>query len=250
MSDGDSKENGNQAGTRDTGALRGQVVLITGAGRGLGRSLALAFAAAGATVAANDLTPINLDDTIRLGREAGGSITPFLFDIAKGMPARALVSQVLDAFGRLDVLINNAAVRPHDELISMDEWDWQRTLDVNLSGPFLLMQAVVKPMQQQGGGVILNIGGGKRMGVEIAMAGQAAYFASKSALVTLSQAAAEEFSAYNILVHAICPQEFGSNNDQPVVETALTLCSPGSARLTGQVYWTQTGDASLEGGRS
>ena len=169
--------------------MHGQVVLVTGAGRGLGRGLARAFAAAGALVAANDLTPINLDETIRQIETAGGQVKPYLFDIAKGLPARALVDQVVKTHGRLDVLVNNAAVRPRGAITAMDEWDWQRTLDVNLTGPFLLMQAVAKPMEAQGGGVILNIGATEpaRTGLE----GFAAYFASKSGLISLSRTAAE-----------------------------------------------------------
>jgi NAD(P)-dependent dehydrogenase (short-subunit alcohol dehydrogenase family) len=240
------------------GFLKGQVVLITGAGRGLGRSLALAFAAAGASVAANDLTPVNLDETIRLVRAAGGTIQPFLFDIAKGLPARALVDRVIETLGRVDILVNNAGVRPHFALAAMDEWDWQRTMDVNLTGPFLLMQAVLKPMQEQGGGVILNIAGGAPLPFEHGMSGEAAYFASKSALVTLSQAAAEEFSAYNIRVHTICPGESspGERVDltgaraQPGVDAALLLCSPGCARVTGQVFWLQNDPLIQEGGGS
>jgi NAD(P)-dependent dehydrogenase (short-subunit alcohol dehydrogenase family) len=111
-----------------------KVVLVTGAGRGLGRLLAQAFAVHGALVAANDLTPINLDETLRLVRQAGGRIREYLFDIAIRMQAQAMVDQVVSDWGRLDVLINNAAVQPHFPLLDMDEWDWRRTLDVNLSG--------------------------------------------------------------------------------------------------------------------
>jgi NAD(P)-dependent dehydrogenase (short-subunit alcohol dehydrogenase family) len=225
---------------------RDRVALVTGAGRGLGRSLALAFASAGAQVAANDLTPVNLDETVRLIEAAGGRVRPYLFDIAKGLPARALVDQVVAQFGRLDVLVNNAGVRPIQPLTSMDEWDWQRTLDVNLSGPFLLMQAAVKPMQQQGGGIILNIASGEPR--PALLHGQAAYFASKSALITLSQAAAQEFSTYNIRVYTICPAETPAPgiDARAVVDLAIALCDPASTHPNGQVFWLEKRDWAQE----
>ncbi len=99
--------------------FEGKVVLVTGAGKGLGREISLAFAREGALVAANDLTPINLDTTVELIRSQGGQVRDYVFDIAKKMPAQALVQQVLDDWQRVDVLINHASVAPQGRFIGI-----------------------------------------------------------------------------------------------------------------------------------
>ena len=134
-----------------------KVVLITGAGRGAGRQIALAFSSLGAVIAANDINPISLDETISLIQQAGGKAGAYVFDIAKRMPIEGLVSQVLEHFGHIDVLVNHASVQPDASLLEMDEWDYHRTLDVNLGGPFFTMQQVGRVMRQQGGGAIVNL---------------------------------------------------------------------------------------------
>ena len=127
-----------------------KVTLVTGAGRGIGRHIAEAFASQGAVVAANDITPINLDETVQRITSAGGRARAYIFDVAKRMPVQAMVDQVLEDWGRIDILVNNAGVEPHASILDMDEWDWHRTLDVNLSGPFFAMQHVGRAMRQRG----------------------------------------------------------------------------------------------------
>lgn len=235
--------------TLDHHVLDQMVVLITGAGRGLGRALAVAFAAHGARVAANDLTPINLDKTIELIQSKGGVARPYLADISKDLPVHALVEQIIEDWGRIDILINNAGVQPHSSILDMDGWDWQRTLDVNLSGPFYLTQSVGQAMRTLGQGIIINIAAAN---IPALMTnGRGAFFASKMGLIGLSRAAAAELMAYNIRVNTICPGEFklippeidptaGEDNKSPFIETiirlALFLSSPAAATLTGQVY--------------
>jgi NAD(P)-dependent dehydrogenase (short-subunit alcohol dehydrogenase family) len=237
--------------------FREQVVLVTGAGRGIGRATAQAFASQGAIVAANDLTPVNLDQTVAQIQDAGGRVRPYLFDIAKRLPAQSLVGQVVDDWGKLDILINNAGVEPHASLLELDEWDWQRTLDVNLSGPFFLMQAAGRVMRDRGGGVVVNVASiaGRAHGLKE----RSAYVASKMGLIGLTREAARELAAYHIRVNAVCPgvieTEMTANlrqdaasmhrwlEDIPqgrlgvpgdVVAVVLFLCSPAANYLTGQ----------------
>jgi gluconate 5-dehydrogenase len=242
-----------------------KVVLVTGAGRGIGRALAQAFAAQGARLAANDITPVNLDETVAVIRAAGGQARPYLADVANKMAVQTMIEQVLDDWERIDILVNNAGVEPHASLLDLDEWDWRRALDVNLTGPFLLIQSAGRVMREQGGGVIVNIGSiaGRAHGLK----DRSAYVASKMGLVGLTREAARELAAYNIRVNAICPGVIETEmtaalrqnpemvakwleeipqgrlgRPQEVAGLALFLCSDAAAYLTGQAI-------NLDGGK-
>lgn len=178
-----------------------KVVLVTGAGRGLGRAVAMAFAAQGAIVAANDINPISLDELVAQCTATGGRAHAYCFDIAKRMPVIALVSQVVEEWGRIDIVINNAAVGPQAALLDMDEWDWQRTLDVNLSGAFFVLQQVAQIMRQHGGGVVVSIG----PKCATRQTQRSAYLVSKAGLLSLTKQAASELAADNIRIHMVCP---------------------------------------------
>jgi NAD(P)-dependent dehydrogenase (short-subunit alcohol dehydrogenase family) len=228
----------------------GVVVLVTGAGRGIGRALSLAFASQGARVAAEDLTPLNLDTTVERIKAAGGQAVGFTADISRKMQVQQLVEEVRSTYGRLDVLINNAAVAPRAPLLTMDEWDWDRMLAVNLKGPFLLTQSVGRVMADEGGGVILNMASAQaRAGT---LPDRGGYLASKAALLALTRQAALELAAYNVRVNAICPgypmvdgtEPAGLAADDsllagarllgPIAQAALYLCSEQAAFVTGE----------------
>ncbi len=193
--------------------LKDKVVLITGAGKGAGRALAEAFAERGAVVAANDISPINVEAVVDGIIARGGKAKAYVEDIAKKVGVQAVVNSVEDDFGVIDILVNHAAVEPHGSLLKMDEWDWHRTLDVNLTGAFLMTQSVGRVMKEKGGGVILNLvtgsgeGGVKETG---------AYFASKAGLAELSKQADVELSPHGVRVFAV-------ENSADVVNQILLL---------------------------
>jgi 3-oxoacyl-[acyl-carrier protein] reductase len=239
-------------------SFRDKVVLITGAGRGLGRALAVAFARQDSCLALNDLTPVNLDETITLARQATGrgrdaQIQDYLVDISQKMAVQSLILQIIDRWGRLDVVVNNAAVRPQATILDMDEWDWRRTLEVNLTGAFFVTQIAGRVMREQGNGVILNIGDAG--GLVQAKLPLAAYSVSKAGLSELTRQAAQELACFGVRVNALAPGllESESTRDgisadlltkyQPgklplpedVADLALFLCSPTAAAVSGQV---------------
>lgn len=180
--------------------LENKVVLITGAGKGLGRKLAEELAAHGAIIAANDISPINVEEVEAGIRARGGKAKSFVEDIAKKVGAQSVIKNVEDDFGAVDILINHAAVEPHVSLLTMDEWDWHRTLDVNLTGAFLMIQTAGRVMKAKGSGVILNLVAGSSDGSD-KEAG--AYFASKAGLAELSHQADAELSPHGVRVFAI-----------------------------------------------
>ncbi len=173
--------------------LRDKIILITGAGGETGRSLAIELTARGAIIAAVDINPLGLDETEQRILAAGGRVKTYAFDTAKRLPILGLVDEVLDDWGRVDVLVLAAEVCPADPILTMDEWDFHRTLDVNLAGPFFLMQRVAQVMIQQGGGYIVYAMGA-------VSAGGAAYKASLAGLQAVMDAAVEELNGYNITV--------------------------------------------------
>ena len=128
-----------------------------------------------------------------------GTIKAYVEDVAKKVGAQFVVKQAEDDFGRIDILINHASVEPHIPLLDMDEWDWHRVLDVNLTGTFLMMQSVGRVMRANGSGVIVNL----TMAKPPEARDEAAYLASRYGLVALTRSAAEELSPFGIRVHAV-----------------------------------------------
>ena len=214
-----------------------KVVLITGAGRGTGRQLAESFAAQGARVAVNDISPQNVESLVAELHRRGYTAKAYVEDIAKKMTVQALVKRVENDFGRIDVLINHASVEPHTALLDMDEWDWQRTIDVNLNGAFFAMQSVGRVMLERGGGVIINIAS---LSGGTVLLDRAAYVASLFGLIGLTRQAARELFTYGIRVHAVGRglgrfQNTGTTVPADLSRAVLFLCSPHSSHLTGHI---------------
>lgn len=192
--------------------LKDKVVLITGAGKGSGRSLAEAFARQGAIVAANDISPINVDEVVELIVAQGGRAKAYIDDVAKKVGAQNIVNQVEDDFGQIDVLVNHAAVEPRVPLLDMDEWDWHRVLDVNLTGAFLMTQSVGRVMRARGSGVIINL-----IAESARDENEAAFVASMQGLAAFTRQAAHELSPYGIRVH------LAENTSGRIAEDVLAL---------------------------
>jgi NAD(P)-dependent dehydrogenase (short-subunit alcohol dehydrogenase family) len=180
--------------------LKDKVVLVTGAGKGEGRALALAFAERGALIAANDISPINVELVVAEIETCGGKAKAYIEDVAKKVGVQSLVNSVEEDFGGIDILVNHASVEPHTTLLDMDEWDWHRTLDVNLTGAFLMTQSAGRIMREKGNGVILNIVSGPSRGGD---KDAAAYLSSLAGLAALSRQADVELSPHGIRVYAI-----------------------------------------------
>ena len=214
-----------------------KVVLITGAGRGSGRMLAEAFAAQCASLALNDISPQNVESLTAELNARGATAKAYVNDMVKKVAVQALVNQVEDDFGHIDVLINHAAVEPHTPLLDMDEWDWHRTLDVNLTAPFLAIQSMGRIMRESGGGAIINL---LSIPGETVAFDRAVYVASLFGLVGLTRQAARELFGYGIRVHALGRgldrfQNADTTIPADLTRAALFLGSPRAVHLTGQI---------------
>ena len=184
-------------------SFQGKAVLVTGAGSGIGRETALAFAAQGARVLVSDITEAG-NQTVEAIRTKGGEAVFVRGDVSKSADVKAMVSEAVKAFGRLDIAVNNAGIDP--EVTPEAEWDegvFARVMAVNLEGVFLCMKHEIEQMLAQGGGgAIVNVAS---MAGLIGVAYKPIYTASKHAVVGLTRASALQYGKRGIRVNAVCP---------------------------------------------
>jgi len=182
--------------------LSGQVALVTGASQGLGRAIAEALAAAGASVALVARSAGKLADVAGGIAAAGGKAEAFSCDVRDAASIQQTVDDVIAKLGRLDILVNNAGVTRDTLLPRMSDEEWDDVLTTNLRGPFLFMRAASRPMMQQRYGRIINVASVSGL---IGNPGQANYSASKAGLVGLTRTTAKELAGRKITVNAVAP---------------------------------------------
>ncbi|MEV0205330.1 glucose 1-dehydrogenase [Streptomyces sp. NPDC050788] len=183
----------------------GRTALVTGAGSGIGRAIALAFADEGARVVVAGRRREPLDETVRLIEDRGGKALAVTGDVSDAADAQALVDAAVEAFGTLDVAVNNAGVfRGGAPLADLSEADWHTQLDTNVTGVFLALRAQIRRMRTQPtGGAIVNIA--STFGAHVRVPGAAAYAASKAAVSALTRAAALDHIAEGVRINAVSP---------------------------------------------
>ena len=251
---------------QSAGRFAGKAVVITGAGSGIGRAGALAFAREGAKVVIADVAAEPAQRTAAEITRAGGTALAVTTDVTRLTDVQRLMQQATQAFGGIDVLWNNAGVLARPVYLAIEETDvedWERVLRINLTGVLLGFKCVVPQMKKQGKGVIINTA--SLAGLRGQAAGMAAYSASKGAVVNLTRMLATELGPFNIRVNAIAPgsvetpliadllrQNAGATpateamrvaRPEEIAETVLHLAADGTGPLTGAIV-------TIDGGRS
>jgi len=184
------------------GCFDGKVAIVTGAARGIGRAIAEELAERGADLALCDLRSEWLDETVAAVQAKGRKALALAVDVGDSATVNDCVKSVMDAFGRIDIMVNNAGITKDTLLLRMSDEDWDDVLKVNLKGTFLFTRAVARPMMKQRSGAIVNIA--SIIGL-IGNAGQANYAASKAGVIALTKSAAKELAPRGVRVNSIAP---------------------------------------------
>jgi 3-oxoacyl-[acyl-carrier protein] reductase len=181
---------------------KGKVAIVTGASRGIGRSIALALAAEGAKIVAVDMAPEGVETLAAEIKAQGGEALAVQGNVTVAADAERMVDAAVEAFGRADILVNNAGITRDGLLFRMKDEDWDAVLTVNLKGAFLCTRAASKVMAKQRYGRIINIAS---IVGQMGNAGQANYCASKAGLIGLTKSNARELAKRNVTVNAVAP---------------------------------------------
>lgn len=241
--------------------LTNQIAVVTGAGRGIGRAIALKFAAEGADVVCVSRTVENSEKVAQEVRNAGRRAWAMAVDVADVAAVNAAAEKILSEAGRVDVLVNNAGVTRDGLLMRMSDADWDTVMNTNLKGAFLFTRAFSRAFLKQRAGRIINVA--SVIGL-VGNAGQANYAASKAALMGFTKSVAKEFGSRGVTVNALAPGfietdmtavlseqlradvlktiplgKLGQAED--IAEAALFLASPGAKYITGQVLTVDGG---------
>lgn len=201
-------------------SLQGKTAIVTGAAQGIGRAIAECLAQAGADIAVADLDPGRSAETVASVEKLGRKVLNIKVNVADANETKAMVEQVLKAWGKVDILVNNAGITRDGLLLRMKEEDWNLVLQINLNGTFNCTKAVLQPMTKQRYGRIVNIA--SIVGV-IGNAGQANYSASKAAVIGFTKTVGREYASRNVTVNAVAPG---------FIDTAMTHGLPADVKDT------------------
>ncbi|HXF27248.1 MAG TPA: SDR family oxidoreductase [Bryobacteraceae bacterium] len=215
--------------TQVNGTYTGKVAFVTGAGGGIGRAAALAFAREGASVAVADVSEKENQETAHIIEEQGGQAIAVRCDVTRVEDVKAALDKTVQAFGRLDFAFNNAGIEPRKPAPTADYDldEWERIIDIDLRGVFLCMKYEIPLMLKQGGGAIVNTSSGAGV---IGIKGSPAYTAAKHGVIGLTRAAALDYAAQNIRVNVVCPGYI----DTPMMARFTGGTAEGRARVISE----------------